>query len=325
MNFRTSFSPKIVDFQLEFNQSIVTIGSCFSEVIGRFLTESKFSTLSNPFGTVYNISSISELITGVIASEIKLNRGFFFERDGVVFHHLYHSSFYGKNKADLEKEILAASYTTKQILLSADLLIITLGTSWVYELQGETVSNCHKRPQTDFTKRILELDEQTEILETLIRKLKTKNPKLKILLTVSPVRHIKDGIPENSYSKSLLKVLCEKTVNSLDGVYYFPSYEIMMDDLRDYRFYKEDLIHPNEMAEKYIIEAFCNAAFSPRTNDLLKKWKKVKIALSHRPFNPGSEPYRKFLGDLQQKINGFSEFFDVGDELNQVKVLLERT
>jgi len=246
MNFRTTFLIPEAQRKLSFGDSVVLMGSCFSERIGQKLTYYGFDTLINPFGTIFHPTAIANLLDGNNTKDIRTN-----QRNGSWFTFEAHSAISAKSKTDLMNE-----FQIKQNLLSAyleksKLLIITLGSAWGYFLNDEIVANCHKMPSQTFQKRLSEVRDMCFHWSGLIEQLKFKYPKLEILFTVSPVRHTKDGFIENQLSKARLIEL----VHRLD-VDYFPAYELQMDDLRDYRFYESDLIHPNSLAVDYIFDSF---------------------------------------------------------------------
>ena len=323
MILRTEITPEKFNFEINHSANILTIGSCFSDVIGEFLCQNKFKVCNNPFGTVYNLKSISDLLQ--ISLGLKnVNRDWVIERDGVFFHHSFHSDLFDFSKDRLLTRIEEESQRVGEFIRVADVIVITLGTSWVYEDSGTVVSNCHKVPASKFTKRLLNYEEQQVILKDLVEMLQKINPVIKIILTVSPVRHIKDGMAENSVSKAILRMLCDFVIQEFRQVFYFPSYEIMIDDLRDYRFYKPDLIHPNEVAEKHIIDLFSKCVFSKETIGVITDWSKIRMALNHRPFNPNSAAHKSFLVTLQSKIEVFKPIFDVSEELLLVSVQLEK-
>ncbi len=305
IEFRTVLEKINPEFQISLNSKILTLGSCFSDVLGNYLVENKIECLANPFGNVYNLSSVIDLFEELLEPS-EDHKDTVVENDGVFFHYNYHSEIRDFTKAGLIEKIKTLNQTTSTFLKSADYLIITLGTSWVYE-QKQTqkiVSNCHKQKASLFNKKLLGEREQLDIFENIHAKLKTFNPLLKIIFTVSPVRHIKDTLQLNSVSKSILRTLCYNITNRYSDTYYFPSYEIVMDDLRDYRFYKSDLIHPNEQAEKYI---------------LINDWKKIKTGIEHRPFNPNSENHQKFLQNLLTKIQTFENQIDISKEKEAIQ------
>lgn len=309
-NFRTEFHPRPSNVQLGFQDQLLTIGSCFSENIGGRLQGSKFPVLANPFGTVYNPISIFKLLDTEALDDSK-----FVEVGGQWYHLDFHSQFTGRDKKTLETVLQFRIKEFAEFLDRAKTVFVTLGTAYVYEWleNGEVVANCHKIPQKQFSKRLLTLEEMKEAFGRLRKNLTKVNPELKFVFTVSPVRHIKDGIAENQLSKSLLRVLCHE-LSQKESVCYFPAYEMMMDDLRDYRFYKTDMIHPSEMAEDYIWEKFQQTYLSEQTRKVLKEWSKIQAALSHRPFNPESENHQKFLKDQVKKLDIFSDYFNVEEE-----------
>lgn len=325
MNLRTEIRINAYDFQLEPESLVLTFGSCFSDVIGNFLCNNKFNALSNPYGTVYNLKSMADILESVMNPDWQIDRTLIIEQQGIFFHYGFHSEISGETEKEIVKRINQLHKKTAKHLANTNFLIITLGTSWVYEKNSVVVSNCHKIPASTFSKRLLSYQEQKDILESLVTNLQQFNPSIKIILTVSPVRHIKDGISENSISKAILRMLCDHAVSKISNVYYFPSYEVMIDDLRDYRFYKEDLIHPTQMAEDYITALFSKAVFSEETLKILEEWSKIRTALNHKPFNPKSEAHQSFLINLQKKIKMFQSHFDVSDELELVEAKLIRT
>lgn len=266
--------------------------------------------MSNPLGMVYNPISIFKLLGSEQVDESK-----FVEVGGQHFHLDYHSQFTAKDLKTLNTVLAFKVREISEFLIKANYVFITLGTAYAYEsiASGDVVANCHKIPQKNFNKRLLTLQEMMEAFNQLKSYLDQINPSLQYIFTLSPVRHIKDGIVENQLSKSLLRVLCHELLQD-KKVTYFPAYEMMMDDLRDYRFYKNDLIHPSEMAEDYIWEKFQQTYFSGQTLKIVTEWNKIRTALAHRPFNPKSENHQKFLKDQLRKLNVFAEYFPVKAE-----------
>ncbi len=316
IKFRTSLSPKPALNQIGLKDKILTIGSCFSEVIGGYLSEHKFDVLANPFGTVYNPISIFNYLT-----DFEFVEEHYTSSEGLNFHYDVHSDFKAENTAALGVLLQTQKQEFEKYLKNTDYLIITLGTAHVYTLNStdKVVANCHKVPQSNFTKRLLTLDEISASFGLSLEHLQKVNPSLKIILTLSPVRHTKDGIVENSTSKALLKLFCHQASLAHDSVFYFPSYEIMMDDLRDYRFYKEDMIHPSSLAEAYIWHFFQNVYFSEPTKSFIKKWDKVLSAMNHRPFNPSCEQHQKFIHSNIKNLEELSDKVDVSAEILHFK------
>ena len=203
-------------------------------------------------------------------------------------------------------------------------LIITYGTAWAYEnlSTGNVVANCHKMPTKNFNRLLLTQKKIIESFDTFYTELKTINPTCKVVLSVSPVRHVRDTLELNSVSKSILRLTCHTLSESYHDVAYFPAYEIMLDDLRDYRFYKEDMIHPSIQAVDYIWEKFGEVFFASETLIFLDQWKKIQTALEHKPFHANSEQHQKFLHVILAKLNELSDKIDLTTEIGRVKIQL---
>lgn len=306
------------------SSKILSMGSCFAETIGQKMLDSKLNILVNPFGTIFHPNAISDLLEAGISGN-QPDENLISERDGLFFHYSAHSDLVGNSKKELLEKLNLQTKLTGEYLKTGTHLILTLGTAWVYEFKKTQtlVANCHKQPSDFFQKRLLSLDEMKMALKNLFSKLSAFNPNLKIVLTLSPVRHIKDGIPENQLSKSLLRVLCSDLEKESENLSYFPAYEIMMDELRDYRFYKSDLIHPSEQAENYIWDKWAGALFTPLTQKKVNQISKIKTELNHRPLNPKSEAHRKFLQNLLQKLEQLNAEIDFSKEIQTTKQSLE--
>ncbi|MFY0654813.1 MAG: GSCFA domain-containing protein [Cyclobacteriaceae bacterium] len=314
--FRTEIKIPKSAASLGLNDKVLTIGSCFSDVIGSYLSGYKFKAVVNPFGTVYNPISIFNLLT-----EEEWNWSRLVEVNDLVFHYDAHSSFCAESNDELKEKLGDLKSQTINKLRSADWLIVTFGTSLVYRLKdtNEIVANCHKIPQSQFEKHALSVKDMLKAFEEFYEEIKVQNPGLKIILTVSPVRHIKDGLVDNAVSKSKLRISCDEIDQQYENVHYFPSYEIMMDDLRDYRFYKPDMIHPNEVAEEYIWQQFQNCYFDDATKKFVQEWGKMKSAISHRPFNVRSAGHQQFLAKTIKDLDRFKAMVDVREEERQLK------
>lgn len=296
MQFRTTFQIQSSDFKLNHQHKILTIGSCFSDEIGKRLTDLKFDGLINPFGVIFNSHSIQNLIERSIQKkyfttvDVHQNGEEFFCFD-------VHSSFNALTKEAVLEELNSTLDEVYDYIHSCDVLMITLGTSWIYEWKtsNQIVANCHKVEAKQFEKRLLSTEENLKSLELIVSDLKKVNPTIRIITTVSPVRHTKDGMIENNVSKArLLDALYELSLQN-NQVEYFPSYELVLDDLRDYRFFKEDLIHPSKQAVDYIWEKFSETYFEQSTQTIIQKINKVISAINHRPFNEESENHQQFL------------------------------
>jgi hypothetical protein len=211
--------------------------------------------------------------------------------------------------------------TVHSFLETTSRILITYGTAWSYSRKdtGEAVANCHKLPQGNFQKRLLNSDEVVESFGLLFNRLRNLNPDISIILTLSPVRHLRDTLELNSVSKAVLRVACHHIAEQFESVEYFPAYEMMMDDLRDYRFYKSDMLHPTEDAEDYIWDKFSEKYFTSETKTFLKEWGSVLAALAHRPFHPASEAHQRFLKETLKKLEGLKSSVDVREEIAAVR------
>lgn len=288
---------------IDYNSKIVLLGSCFSENIGNTLSYFKFKTSQNPFGILFHPLAIEKLITNAI------NEKKYSEKD--IFNHneIWHSFEAHSSLSAIQKETLLNRLNLQALELSKNLkqashIVITLGTAWVYRHieSDEVVANCHKVPQKKFLKELLTVDEIYTSLQASIELIKSINKKATIILTVSPVRHLKDGFIENSRSKSHLISGIHKLVDKRKNIHYFPSYELMMDELRDYRFYEDDMIHPNTTAIKYIWEKFTKSWFTEHCFNTMKKVDAIQKGLAHKPFNEESEAHQQFKNELNLKI-----------------------
>ncbi|WNB18816.1 GSCFA domain-containing protein [Marivirga arenosa] len=324
MELKTTIEIKPTEEKIHPHDRITSIGSCFADHIGSRFEEMKMDILSNPYGIIYNPISQMRLIKAALNDEDLREDHIIENRD--IYNHLdAHSIFGKKNLIELKEGIREASAKLKDYLESSKVLILTFGTAWVYryEKTQEIIANCHKLPSQNFNKELLELDEIISEVNATLKLLKEKNPDLRIILTVSPVRHIKDGIPENMLSKSILRLAAHKIKKSLEKTYYFPSFELMLDDLRDYRFYAEDMIHPNNVARNFIWQRFRETFFSEPLFAYCDKWQSIKNDLNHRVMNPGSEEHIQFLEALQKKLNRFSVMGNVEAEIEHVEKELE--
>ncbi|MBN7818001.1 GSCFA domain-containing protein [Algoriphagus pacificus] len=323
MQWTTSFEIPSFPNLVTHEDKILSMGSCFAESMGKRMLDSKFDILINPFGTIFNPISLQKLLKMALESSA-FPGDLYLEREDLHFHYLAHSQVMGFSLEELRGKLAGELSLTKDYLENGNLLILTLGTAWIYELaeSGEQVANCHKQPGNLFKKRLLSLTEMSDTLASTFSELFEFNPQLNIILTLSPVRHTKDGIPENQLSKSILRVLCADLSSQFDKVSYFPSYEIMVDELRDYRFYKPDLIHPTTQAEDYIWKKWKKSVLSEETYKLAEQIEKIKTELSHRPFNPKSESHQKFLRNLKEKLERLNTQFDFSSELEKVNAEL---
>ena len=291
--------------QIDYNSKLLLLGSCFSENIGEKFSYFKFQSAVNPFGILFQPLAIENLITNAINEKVYTEKDIFFQNEQW---HCFeaHSQWSSALKEELLHNLNRQIKLTSQHISEATHIIITLGTSLVYrDIETDTiVANCHKVPQKRFLKELLSVDAITESLQAIIALVKSVNPEVSFLFTVSPVRHIKDGFVENTQSKAHLIAAIHDVVKSRNSLYYFPSYEIMMDELRDYRFYNVDMLHPNEVAIDYIWEKFKTVWFSVEALETLDEIAAIQAKKAHRSFNPTSEAHQKFLSKLQLEVEG---------------------
>lgn len=287
---------------IDYKSKILLLGSCFSENIGDKLGYYKFQTLQNPFGILFQPKAIEKLIVNAINKKEYLESDLIYQNER--WHSFdAHSSLSSADKKDILNNLNNAISATKKQLEEASHIIITLGTSWVYRfIESDTiVANCHKIPQKKFLKELLSVDEISEILDAITTLLKSVNKNISVLFTVSPVRHLKDGFIENTQSKAHLIAAIHNIINPRENIFYFPSYEIMMDELRDYRFYAEDMIHPNKTAINYIWDKFITTWFSKESKEVMQEIETIQKGISHKPFNENSEKHQQFLKNLDLK------------------------
>lgn len=321
MQFHTEFTPEPLPHRIGFNSRIVTVGSCFAEVMGRRLSDHKLNVINNPFGTVFNPVSIGRLLTGALSGTTP-DEDRYVERDGVWFHYDFHSALWANSQDELRDRLIRTLSQTADALRNADFLLLTLGSAVVYRHieTGKVVANCHKTPGSLFEKYLYTYEYLLDDVKRLLKLLRRANPKLTVLLTVSPVRHTRDTLPLNSVSKSTLRVLAHELTVWHDWVSYFPAYELMIDDLRDYRFYEADLIHPNAQAHDYIFGKFAESAFDTELRGFVAEWTAVSKALAHRPLYGDNRPaHRQFLETLLAQLEALSERVDVSAELADVR------
>lgn len=297
---------------------ILTTGSCFSDQLGNWLLYNKFEVLVNPFGTTYNPVSIHKNLMDSIHREV--DNQLLIEQHG-IWHHLdYHSQWSSSNQEELIHSIRNKQALVKEYLSQAEVVLITYGTAWVYlhKEENKTVANCHKVPAREFDKQLLSVEEIIKSFNELHSLIKNSNKNIRFILTVSPVRHLKDTIQLNSVSKASLRLACHQLANQYPEVDYFPSFEIMMDDLREYRFYDRDMIHPSQEAVDYISQKFSDQYFTSEVKIFIEKWSSIRQALAHIPYHPNSVGHQNFLQDLLRKLNSIKEV-SVAEEITFVQ------
>lgn len=326
MELTTRVEIKNPGFGITHSDTLLFMGSCFSHETGSLFTEARFDTVVNPFGVVYNPMSLHTGLERLLHCRPYTPADIF--RYGALYHSFeHHSSFSGTDPDKVLQNMNSSLHYASGKLHRASFLFITFGTAWIYEEKttGKTVSNCHKLPASRFNRRKVSSEEAAGAWLPLLDELFTANPGIKVILTVSPVRHLRDGAHENSLSKSELLLLCDKIQKAFPArTYYFPSYEILLDELRDYRFYAEDMAHPSRQAVEYVWERLSETFFTPSTRQFIAEWKRLSRGLEHRPLTPDREGYEKFLDNLADSFTRLAEkypFLDVTPQLREIETI----
>lgn len=309
-------------FEVDYNSSLFFLGSCFSDNTGSRMHNLKFNVCHNPFGVVFNPVSISNSI------RLLLNKEIFTEKDLNFYNELWFSFSHNTQYSDVDKKICLdkinnSFIAARNFIQNADVLFLTLGSSWIYELKesGETVANCHKIPSGKFKRYFSSVENTTENLCNAIIELRKSNPSLKIVLTVSPIRHWKDGAIENQKSKAALILAIAKLQEQLKEIYYFPAYEIFMDELRDYRYYADDMLHPSNIGIEYIWEHFANTFLSGNAKSILNQVQSILKRLNHRPLHRNTTAYKKLISSLRADIYSFQEIYPNTDFKKELKTI----
>ncbi len=304
MKFRTEISIEPASFRIDHATRILTAGSCFAEEVSHYLKRLKFRVSGNPYGILFNPSSIARMLDELAAGKVYTESDL--EWDGNLWHSFsHHGSFSGCDAGAVLSRVNEAARCGATALAEAGCVILTFGTAWVYERPGGVVvANCHKFPAGEFVRRRLEVREIVDTYERLLAgPLKGK----KVILTVSPIRHLKDGLSGNAFSKAILRVAAGMLAENHDEVVYFPAYEIVTDDLRDYRFYGDDMVHPSSQAVAYVCDKFSATFFSARTRELLSRIEKVIAGVGHRVMFPDSVAAERFRLAIRTSLQSLAQ------------------
>jgi hypothetical protein len=308
MKFHYEFDIKKLPLPIDHQQKLLLIGSCFTENIGEKLRNYKFTIRENPHGILFNPVSVSDALNDYINNRFYTQDNLFCYNE--TWHSWkHHSRFSGITAAESLQKINSSIQATHQYLKETDTIFITLGSSWIYTLTdkalnatvGAVAANNHKAPADWFTKRLMSADEVSALLQTTLEQLFLFNQKVKIIFTISPVRHLREGVIENNRSKAVLIQAVHQLVEQNKQLYYFPAYELVIDDLRDYRFYAGDLVHPNYQATQYVWEKFTDACMKEETKELMKRIGEINLAFHHKPFNPATTQHKAFLHSYFEK------------------------
>ncbi len=320
MEFQLPISLGSLPQPIRYGDKILLTGSCFTEHIGDALQDWKFDILQNPNGILFDVASVASSLLSYIQPRI-------YTVDDLIFLNelwqswQHHSIFSGTDRDAVVASINASQQRAHAFLKEADWLIITLGSAFSYRLAegGKAVANCHRAPGKTFVKHLLTIEEIQTALDGCLYQLRYFNPKLKILFTVSPVRHIRDGVVENNRSKARLLESVHHLVEKFDRLYYFPAYELVIDVLRDYRFYDIDMVHPNYPATQFVLEKFTEYGIEPAARPLMEELRKLVMARRHRPLHPATEAHARFRREQYEKAAGLARrfpFLDLSQELN---------
>jgi hypothetical protein len=302
MNFQTLIKIPVFPQQLSYKTPMLLMGSCFADNMGQIMQQRCFPVCVNPFGTVYNPLSIAQSLLRL--QSVQLYTDDEIVQSGDLFTTFFHhSKFAQSDKQSFLATANAFLQKGAEALHQAEFIILSLGTAWVYRYKenGTTVNNCHKIPAANFTRTMLSVEEVAAALLPLI-----EASKAQWILTVSPVRHWKDGAHGNQLSKAVLLLAVEQLQQTCKNVHYFPAYEMMMDELRDYRFYADDMLHPSLLAINYIWQRFAEVALTAETKNILLEVEKIVAARQHRLLHPDTESSRHFQQELQQQISEFT-------------------
>lgn len=330
MNLRTPVEIKSKEYpKINHNHSILSLGSCFSEHIGDKLVQAKLDCTVNPYGVLYNPLSIETAIREMCSEKLYLEDDLFLY-NGEWHSWMHHGSFSALRKEDILDKINSRLQQIREKLHNLDYLFITFGSAWVYKRieDGAVVSNCHKVPNKQFRREKLSVPEIVEVYKTLIKDIQEISPQLKIIFSVSPIRHISDGLHQNQLSKATLLLAIDALEQLFpDSIFYFPSYEIVLDELRDYRFFADDMAHPSFLAVDYIWEKFRQTFFLKDTDSLISQCEQISKSMAHRPSNPKSPAYVSFLEHLVIKMEQISRNntkLEFRKEINQCHIQLKK-
>ena len=310
MKLQTQIPLEKQEPTIGYNSKLVLLGSCFAENMAEKLSYYKFQNEVNPLGVLFHPVAILDLLTRAHQNTPYKERDVFFS-NGCWQSFRAHSRLNSTSQAEILERLNTALKLTQNQLQNASHVIITFGTAWVYEhIESKTtVANCHKQPQKEFKKSILSIDQLQETFESICSVLKSFNPEVSVVFSISPVRHLKDGFVENNQSKAHLMAALHAVINTTENTHYFPSYELLMDELRDYRFYKEDMVHPNPIAINYIWKKFQSIWINTEVNPIMQEVNQLQKGFAHKPFNPLATEHTLFLSALAKKAQALESQF----------------
>ncbi|MBN2481127.1 MAG: GSCFA domain-containing protein [Bacteroidales bacterium] len=320
--FRTIINIPDPPFSVSYDSKCLFTGSCFTETIGERMVRFKYPVVCNPFGILYNPSSIGKCLRMLMSDRLYTEGDLYFH-NGLWISLDHHSSFSNTDRQICLSGINKSLVDSRKFLKRCRFLFITFGTAWLYIFRetGQIVSNCHKIPAAQFERKLLEPGEIISDYHALIRELYHYNPDLQMIFTVSPIRHMKDGAFSNQVSKSTLILAIYKLQNLIGNIHYFPAYEIFMDELRDYRFYADDMLHPSGLGIAYVWDRFCETYMDKPSRVIMAAVEKIRKALAHRPLQTGSQDYLTFIDQTRRQIEQLQKacsFLDFSDEIKKL-------
>ena len=327
MEFRTTVKTGENRSWLHHSDNVVLLGSCFSESIGSRMQGAFIHATINPFGTLYNPMSIARGVDRLIANEPIAGKDLFMQ-GGVWNSYDFHSRHSLPDKQVTIDHMNKCIEEGHKALKEAQLLTVTLGTSLIYRLKatGEVVANCHKVPQHEFDRKMASVNDMAQVLDAMLAKLHEFNPELHIIMTVSPIRHIADGLDTNSLSKAALRIAIHEAISQhRDYCDYFPAYEIMLDDLRDYRFYGSDMVHPSDVAVEYIWQVFQGAYLDDRSALAVARCERVHKRIQHRPMSANRETVQRFNNDTASVVRNLIKEYPYLSENHELQKVLDKS
>ena len=324
MQFRSEFTPKPFSVKIKMTDNLLLMGSCFTEQIGKKLTAHKFNTIENPNGILFNPISIAKALKSYTEETILPENDLFYYNE-LWASREHHTRFSDPDKQQTLLKINTEHTAAATFIKTADWILITLGSAFVYEWKEiiptdnyeNVAANCHKIPTDKFNRRLLNVLEIVTVLKEMQQQVFKVNPRTKFIFTISPVRHLREGFIENNRSKAALIQAVHEITNETNS-FYFPAYELVIDDLRDYRFFAEDLVHPNYAATNYVWEKFVHSVIDESSQQIMKEINEINAAVNHKPFNPSSTSHKKFMQINFEKVVMLSQKYphlDLSNEL----------
>ena len=307
MIFQTEIKIQPLEQTIRYGDGLLFLGSCFADEVGNICRGLGFDALVNPFGVLYNPASIAQSLERLGSGKAFIHEDVIAVGEGQCCTFSHNTTFWQSDETTLLETVNEGLKEAHKRFLDAKWVIISLGTSWVFRHKEtrQMVSNCHKLPARQFDREFLSTEQSAECLTKMLQ----TYPDKQFIITVSPLRHLKDGLHENQLSKSALLLAVDQVCKQFGNAHYFPAYEIVMDELRDYRFYKEDMVHPTDQAVRYVWERFADFAIDPKEQPAMQAAAELKQMLHHRPLFPESEAFKKFELLKEKKINELKDRF----------------